>query len=67
MTVKENLNRIVFLEDDVKDLDNRLSAMEIRHSELVGRLDTILKMSRVILGVCAASLGLDGLLEGGMV
>jgi hypothetical protein len=67
MTVKENLNRIVFLEDDVKDLDNRLSAMEIRHSELVGRLDAILKMSRIILSVCAASLGLDGLLEGGMI
>ena len=67
MTVKANQDRIIHLEDDVKDLDNRLSAMEIRHSELVGRLDAILKMSRVILGICAASLGLDGLLEGGMV
>ena len=67
MTVKANQERIIHLEDDVKDLDNRLSAMEIRHSELVGRLDAILKMSRVILGICAASLGLDGLLEGGMV
>ena len=66
MTVKENLNRIVFLEDDVKDLDGRVATLEANMTDLLARLDIIIKMGRATLALVATALGLDVGLQGGM-
>ncbi len=67
MTVKDNLNRIVFLEDDVKDLDKRLSDLELQHAQLMGRLDVIIKGIKLITAIVRASLGIDVGIEGGVI
>ena len=67
MTVKDNLNRIVFLEDDVKDLDKRLSDLELQHAQLMGRLDVIIKGIKLITAIVGASLGIDVGIEGGVI
>ena len=66
MTVKENLNRIVFLEDDVKDLNGRVTTLEANMTDLLARLDIIIKMGRATLALVATALGLDVGLQGGM-
>ena len=66
MTVKENLNRIVFLEDDVKDLNGRVTNLETNMTDLLARLDVVIRMGRLTLAIVAAALGLDVGIEGGM-
>ena len=67
MTVGENKTRIIRLEDDVQDIDNRLSDLEIKHIDLMARLDIILNGVKLIAALVAASLGLDVGIEGGMI
>ena len=67
MTVKDNLNRIVYLEDDVKDLDKRLTDLELKHADLMGRLDVIVKGIKLITAIVGASLGIDVGIEGGVI
>ena len=67
LTVKENLNRIVFLEDDVKDLDKSLTDLELKHADLMGRLDVIIKGIKLITAIVGASLGIDVGIEGGVI
>tara|TARA_B100000029_G_scaffold484922_1_gene537688 strand:+ start:3163 stop:3366 length:204 start_codon:yes stop_codon:yes gene_type:complete len=67
MTVKENQIRINNLEEDVEALDSRVSSLEKDFSVMMGKLDLIIKMGRVIVGMVAAGLGLDLGIQGEMI
>ena len=67
MTVKANLERIVGLEDDVKDLDVRVARLETSMIDLLARIDIIIRMSRATVVIVAATLGIDLGIEGGMI
>ena len=67
MTVRENQIRITNLEEDVEDLDGRVSSLERDFGVMMGKLALIIKMSRVVAGMVAAGLGFDIGLEGGMI
>lgn len=59
MTVKENLTRIIRLEDDVEEIKDRLYNLETNHLELITRLDTIGRVAKIIAAMVAATLGFD--------
>ena len=59
MTVKENLNRIIRLEDDVEEIKERLYNLETNHLELITRLDMIGRVAKIIAAMVAATLGFD--------
>ena len=67
MTVKQNHERIVRLEDDVQEIQDRLSNLEMKHIELMTRLNTIASGVKIILAIVGASLGIDVGIEGGMI
>ena len=67
MTVKANLEKIVGLEDDVKDLDVRVARLETSMIDLLARIDIIIRMSRATVVIVAATLGIDLGIEGGMI
>jgi len=67
MTVKQNQERIVRLEDDVIELQDRLTDLEMKHIDLMARLDTIVNGVKLILAIVGASLGIDVGIEGGMI
>lgn len=67
MTVKQNHERIVRLEDDVQEIQDRLTNLEMKHIELMTRLNTIASGVKVILAIVGASLGIDVGIEGGMI
>jgi len=67
MTVKQNHERIVRLEDDVTEIQERLISLEMKHNELMIRLDTIASGVKIILAIVGASLGIDVGIEGGMI
>ena len=67
MTVKDNQNRIVRLEDDVQEINERLINLEMKHIDLMARLDIIVKGLKVIITIVGASLGIDLGIEGGMI
>mgnify|MGYP003110210122 CR=1 FL=1 len=67
MTVKENEVRITMVEEDVKLLDERVNKLETEFTEVMTKLDMIIKMGRLVLGVVGASLGLDLGMNGGMI
>ena len=58
-TVASNRERIVWVEDDVSNLESRVSALEIMHVEHMAKLDILIKMGRAIMAVAAATLGLE--------
>ena len=64
MTVKENLNRIIRLEDDVEEVKERVYNLETNHLELLTKLDTIARVGKIIAMMVAATLGFDLGLEG---
>ena len=47
MTVKENLTRIIRLEDDIEEVKDRLYNLETNHLELITKLDTIVSVSEL--------------------
>ncbi len=59
MTVKENLNRIIRLEDDVEEIKDRVYNLETNHLELITRLDMIGRVAKIIAAMVAATLGFD--------
>ncbi len=63
-TTNSNHSRIISLEEDMTKLEERVHRMENLHIDLMARLDTILRISKVIAGVVAASLGIDLGMEG---
>ena len=67
MTVKANHERIVRLEDDVTEIQERLTNLEMKHVELMVRLDVIVKGVKLIIAIVGASLGVDLGIEGGMI
>ena len=67
MTVKQNHERIVRLEDDVTEIQERLTDLEMKHIELMARLDVIVNGVKVIIAIVGASLGIDVGIEGGMI
>ena len=67
MTVRENEIRIESLEEDVGDLDGRVSRLETDFTVRMSKLDILIKMGRGIVGMVAAGLGLDLGVEGGMI
>ena len=67
MTVKENRTRIVGLEDDVKDIEKRIIRLEHDFALLITKMDIVIKMGRITLGLVAAALGLDLGINGGIV
>ena len=67
MTVNENKTRIIRLEDDVQDIDTRLSDLEVKHIDLMARLDIILNGLKLITALVAASLGFNLGIEGGII
>ena len=67
MTVKQNHERIVRLEDDVQEIQVRLTSLEMKHIDLMARVDTIVNGVKLILAIVGASLGIDVGIEGGMI
>ena len=67
MTVKQNHERIVSLEDDVTEIQERLTDLEMKHIDLMARLDVIVNGVKVIIAIVGASLGIDVGIEGGMI
>jgi len=67
MTVKENTIRIRNNEEDIEALDKRVTKLETDFNLMMGKLDIIIKMGRVMVGMIAAGLGLDLGIEGGMI
>ena len=66
-TVASNRERIVRVEDDVTNLETRVSSLEVLHIEHMAKLDVLIKMGRAIMAVAAATLGLNIGIEGGIV
>ena len=66
-TVATNRERIVRVEDDVTNLETRVSSLEVLHIEHMAKLDVLIKMGRAIMAVAAATLGLNIGIEGGIV
>ncbi len=64
MTVKENLSRIIRLEDDVEEVKERIYNLETNHLELITKLDTIARVGKIIAMMVATTLGFDLGLEG---
>ena len=67
MTVKQNHERIIRLEDDVQEIQDRLTSLEMKHIDLMARLDVIVNGVKVIIAIVGASLGIDVGIEGGMI
>ena len=66
-TPATNRERIVRVEDDVSNLETRVSSLEVLHIEHMAKLDVLIKMGRAIMAVAAATLGLNIGIEGGIV
>ena len=66
-TVASNRERSVRVEDDVSNLETRVSSLEVLHIEHMAKLDVLIKMGRAIMAVAAATLGLNIGIEGGIV
>ena len=67
MTVKDNKIRITNNEEDIEALDKRVTKLETDFNLMMGKLDIIIKMGRVMVGMIAAGLGIDLGIEGGMI
>ena len=59
MTVKENLNRIIRLEDDVEEVKERIYNLETNHLELMTKLETIARIAKLLAVMVSATLGFD--------
>ena len=67
MAVKDNKIIITNNEEDIEALDKRVTKLETDFNLMMGKLDIIIKMGRVMVGMIAAGLGLDLGIEGGMI
>ena len=59
MTVKENLTRIIRLEDDVEEVKERIYNLETNHLELMTKLETIARIGKLLAIMVSATLGFD--------
>ncbi len=66
-TASSNHTRIVRIEEDLGDLEDRMTMIEGSMTDLLARIDIIIRMGRVTLAIVAAALGMDIGVEGGML
>ena len=66
-TVATNHARIIKVEEDLTVLEERVEILDRQFSEVLVRLDMILKIGRGVAVMVATSLGLDLGIEGGMI
>ena len=66
-TINSNRERIVRVEDDVSNLETRVSSLEVMHIEHMAKMDLLIKLGRAILAIAGATLGLEIGIEGGIV
>ena len=66
-TVATNHARIVKVEEDLTVLEEKVEILDKQFSEVLVRLDMILKIGRGVAVMVATSLGLDLGIEGGMI
>ena len=59
MTVKDNLTRIIRLEDDIEEVKDRLYNLETNHLELMTKLETIARIAKLLAVMVSATLGFD--------
>ena len=66
-SASSNHPRIVRIEEDLGDLEDRMTIIEGSMTDLLARIDIIIRMGRVTLAIVAAALGMDIGVEGGML
>ncbi len=66
-TVASNHARIIKVEEDLTVLEEKVEILDKQFSEVLIRLDMILKIGRGVAIMVATSLGLDLGIEGGMI
>jgi len=66
-TVASNHARIIKVEEDLTVLEEKVEILDRQFSEVLVRLDMILKIGRGVAVMVATSLGLDLGIEGGMI
>ena len=66
-TVASNHARIIKVEEDLTVLEEKVEILDKQFSEVLVRLDMILKIGRGVAVMVATSLGLDLGIEGGMI
>ena len=66
-TVASNHARIIKVEEDLTVLEEKVEILDKQCSEVLVRLDMILKIGRGVAVMVATSLGLDLGIEGGMI
>tara|TARA_R100001079_G_scaffold91771_1_gene54372 strand:+ start:630 stop:857 length:228 start_codon:yes stop_codon:yes gene_type:complete len=66
-TVASNHTRIVRIEEDLTTLEDKVENMDKQFTDVMARLDTIMRIGRGIAVMVAASLGFDLGIEGGMI
>ena len=66
-TVASNHARIIKVEEDLTVLEEKVEVLDKQFSEVLVRLDMILKIGRGVAVMVATSLGLDLGIEGGMI
>jgi hypothetical protein len=66
-TVATNHARIIKVEEDLTVLEEKVEILDRQFSEVLVRLDMILKIGRGVAVMVATSLGLDLGIEGGMI
>ena len=66
-TASSHHTRIVRIEEDLGDLEDRMTVIEGSMTDLLARIDIIIRMGRVTLAIVAAALGMDIGVEGGML
>ena len=66
-TVASNHTRIVRIEEDLTELEEKVEVLVKQFTEVIVRLDTIMKVGRGIAVMVGASLGFDLGIEGGVI
>ena len=66
-TVASTHARIIKVEEDLTVLEEKVEILDKQFSEVLVRLDMILKIGRGVAVMVATSLGLDLGIEGGMI
>ena len=63
-TVSSNHARIVRVEEDLTVLEDKVEILDKQFLQVMAKLEVIVKMSRVLVGMVAATLGFEMGLEG---
>tara|TARA_R110002020_G_C15799305_1_gene730979 strand:- start:335 stop:541 length:207 start_codon:yes stop_codon:yes gene_type:complete len=58
-TVSSNHARIVKVEEDLTVLENKVEILDKQFLQVMAKLEVIVKMSRVLVGMVAATLGFE--------